>query len=810
MRCRRQREADCGMIAFSPMQRIALAILGIMIAVSGVSAQDIGDASASGIIEGRIFDSRGGEALANVSVQLAASGESAISARAVSDSDGKFRLARVTPGNYTLTASTVGFHVVKREVSLAAKESKSIDIVLSPDKMGRTDTIDVKAGPFDAVRDDSPSALVLSGTDVTNLASVLADDPLRAVQSLPGVSSNNDFDARFSVRGADYDRVGLYLDDVLLHQPFHMLQSQTVTGSGSAFNGDMVEELELHEGAFPARFGDRTAAILDVHTRDGSHTAPTFRIEASMSNAGIVAEGPLGKKKRGSWLIGARFGYLQYLISRIATGGSTLAFGLQDGQGRFSYDFSPKNKITLYLLESYSNIDLTSSKTQGLNSLSKGAYNFTLANLGWRFAPSPEFVVNTHAAWMREKFNNYDPNPLPLEGGFYSEWVATTNASWIWSSHGRNPAPVTPGGAVGSAAVADASTGADGATPLDMGVTIRRPRDSGFADQYVSATSVRLLDRYNGSAVEAEGYLQQAWNAAHGMVHLTAGVHFDRGSLDQIATALPAASALVMVSRSTRVQLGWGEYAQHQDLSLLTSIAGSPHLLPIRSNHEIAAVEQRLGMRTRFRTEFYNRADRDIADRPQLYPRFIGGKVFVPPIVPLWANSVRGYSRGVETFLQRSSANGFTGWVSWAWGEARMRDGVTGARFPSDFDQRNAISVYGSYRLRPSVNLSVHSGYGSGFPIAGYYTLVGGAYYLGTARNSVRMPYYFRTDVRINKSWTHDRWKIALFGELVNITNRSNQLFDSMNGYNTKTGLTSISFDSMLPIIPSVGVLVER
>lgn len=752
-----------------------------------------GDGGLSGVA-GTIADAHGGEAMANVAVQLleAQAGGGAVRRQTVSDSAGRFLLEAIEPGDYVLSVSTVGYHVVKQPFSLSAGEKKQFEVVLSSDKTARTDTVDVTAGPFDTTRDDSPSALVLSGTDVTNLASVLADDPLRSVQSMPGVTSNNDFDARFSVRGAAYDRVGLYLDDVLLHQPFHMLQGQNVTGSGAAFNGDMVEELELHEGAFPARFGDRSAAILDVHTRDGSVTAPTFRIEASFSNAGIVTEGPIGKKKRGSWLVGVRYGYLQYLISRIVTNGSTLAFGLKDAQGRFDYNLNPKNKVTLYLLESYSSLNVVgTSKTPSLNSLATGGYNFSLANFGWRFAPSPKFIVNSHAAWMREKFNNEDYSNLPLEGGYYGEWTATTNASWAWAAAGANGA-------------------ASGATPLDMGFSMRRPRDAGFSTQYTTATSQRLLDQANGTAIESAGYVQQAWNGWHGRLHLNAGVHFDHHSLDQVSTALPAASATLEVARATRIQLGWGEYAQHQDIAVLTSIDGNHRLLPLRSNHALGAVEQRLNMRTRLRAEFYNRADRDIAEQPQIYPRMIAGKVFVPPLTPPWVNSVRGYARGVETFLQRTSANGFTGWISWGWGRTGMRDGVTGSRFPSDYDQRNSVSVYGSYRLRPSVNISVHSSYGSGFPMPGYLTLTNGVYYLSASRNQLRMAAYARTDVRINKSWTRDKWKVALFGELVNITNRTNLLFDTMNGYNTKTGQTSVQLDSMLPIIPSIGALLER
>ena len=771
------------------------AAIAALVASLCLAAQAFGQAPAGQPVTGSIVNARGGEALANVSVRLSAPGSNNATAgpRTVSDATGHFRLDAVPPGDYVLIVSTVGFHVVNQPFQMPAGP-KEFEIVLSPDNLGRTDTVDVSAGPFDTASEDSPSSLVLSGNDVRNLASVLADDPLRAVQSLPGVTSNNDFDARFSVRGADYSRVGLYLDDILLHQPFHMLQGQNVTGSGAAFNGDMVEELELHEGAFPARFGDASAGILDVHTRDGSHTAPSFRLEASASNAGFVAEGPFGKKKRGSWLVSARRSYLQYLIARIDPSGTTLAFALEDVQGRFSYDFSPKSKVTLYILESYTTIDRTGSNAKlGINSLATGAYDYTLANFGWHYTPSSKFVLNSHAAWMREKYDNFNPSPLPLDQGYYGEWVGNTNASWLW-------------GGAGSTAASGVAEGAK----LDVGVSVRLLRDSGFSTQYQSLTSLRLLDGWNGTAGETEGYLQQSWNTWKGRIHLTAGVHFDHHSLDQVTTGSPAGSATVLVTSSTRLQFGWGQYAQHQELSVLASIAGNRRILPLRSNQAIGALEQRLSARTRFRAEFYNRTDRDIAERPLLDPRMIGTTVFVPPLIPFWANSERGWARGVEVFLQRSSANKFTGWIAWGWGRTGYRDGVTGDHFPSDFDQRNTISIYGSYRLRPSVNLSVHSSYGSGFPIPEYLTLKNGVYYLAASRDQLRIAYYQRTDLRINKSWTHDKWKFALYGEVVNLSNRTNYLFDSLNSYNTKTGQTSVTLDSMLPVIPSAGVLIER
>jgi len=734
-------------------------------------------------ISGEVVDARGGEALSNVIIQLVGA-----NLRTTTNSEGRYTISAIPPGDYVLNVSTVGYHLFKRPFHLDAGESKTFDVILSPDTFKQTDTVEAHASPFETARQDSPTVLVLAGNDAKNLASVLADDPLRSVQSLPGVTSNNDFDARFSLRGADYTRVGLYLDGVLLHEPFHMLQGQNVSGSATAFNGDLVEELELHEGAFPERYEDRTAAALDVHTRDGSRTGTSFRVSASASNAGVMAEGPLGKKKRGSWLAAVRKSYLQYIFERTFPD-TNFIFGFEDAQGRLTYDLTAKNSITLFVLESFSSLDRHANlSTLGVNSLVTAGYHYTLGNFGWRYAPGAKLAINTHAAWMREKFDNDNPTRLPLGAGYYGEWVANTTATWMWNA--RNP--------------------------LDIGVSFRRLRDEGFTNQYINvATAPRLLDHFNGTGTRWGGFAQQAWSGLSGRIHLAASARWDHFSADGVSAVSPQASAAFLLTPATHLQLGWGQFVQYPELSLLTSPLGGRGLLPLRSNHATAAIEQRLGERTRVRLEFYNRADRDLPFQPLYDPRLINGKVFAPPLNPPYRDSLRGYARGVEIFLQRSSANRFTGWVSYAFGRTGMGDGAEPAgssgRFPSDWDQRHTVNVYGGYRLKPSVNLSVRWNYGTGFPIAGYLQVrASGGYLLSNVRNQLRLGPYSRTDFRVNKSWTRSKYKFTLYGEVINLTNRTNYIFDSFNGYDSRSFQAFLTLDKMFPILPSAGIVFER
>jgi hypothetical protein len=261
---------------------------------------------------------------------------------------------------------------------------------------------------------------------------------------------------------------------------------------------------------------------------------------------------------------------------------------------------------------------------------------------------------------------------------------------------------------------------------------------------------------------------------------------------------------------STRLQLDWGQYAQFPELNQYFSSFALSRLLPERATHLEAVVEQRLNERTRLRLELYDRQDRDLLASPLLDPRLLANLSVVPalPNAPL-RNSQRGYSRGFQVFLQRRSANGFTGWVSYAYGRAVVRDGDVQQKFPADYDQPHTLNAYASRRLRPTVNLSARFTYGSGMPLPGFYQQQNGTYWISQNRNAVRAPAYERTDLRLNKAFVHKGAKTTLFGEIVNLTNHHNRDFDSPGPYDVPTGRTYPNFYSMFPILPSAGVVVE-
>ena len=361
---------------------------GLLLAASVVYA---------GEIKGRVVDARG-EALARVRLQLLGAGH-----QALTGPDGHFEFPDLPAGEYTIQVETVGYRLLKRTLALNATETTELEIVLSPDAFRRTDSIEVRADLFDLPRASAPAGQELSHSEIKDLGTVLVDDPLRAVQSLPGVVANNDFYAQFSVYGAPPSSIGLYLDDILLHAPFHTIQGIRDAGSVSILNGDSIESLSLLSLAFPARYGDRTGSAVDIRSREGSRNRPSFRGALSVAQANLLGEGPMGRAKRGSWLVSARKSYAQYIAGRI-TDDPAQAFGFTDGQARVSYDLTRHQTVIVHAMETRSDYDRSSARSRlGVNSLLSGDYHVTMGRAAWRYTPDPMVLVEVSGAWMREK-----------------------------------------------------------------------------------------------------------------------------------------------------------------------------------------------------------------------------------------------------------------------------------------------------------------------------------------------------------------------------------------------------------------------
>jgi len=97
---------------------------------------------------------------------------------------------------------------------------------------------------------------------------------------------------------------------------------------------------------------------------------------------------------------------------------------------------------------------------------------------------------------------------------------------------------------------------------------------------------------------------------------------------------------------------------------------------------------------------------------------------------------------------------------------------------------------------------------GSNFPAAGYWTERDGKDYVASERNTLRVPPYVRLDMRMNRTFTWERTRLTLFVEGLNLTNRGN-VRAVLPSVDRRTFQATNLFDTMMPLVPSVGAVIE-
>ncbi len=713
-----------------------------------------------GAIEGVVKDARSGEPLRRARVATE-TGET------TTDDKGRF----VVDGGTRVRVWLVGYRSLETAV---ADPAAKLELMLVPEGLTQATSIEVREGAFAPQYEASVSERNLTSAELRNLTGVIANDPLRAVQALPGVAASNDFVASFALRGASFQRVGIFLDGVLLNNPLHSTQGQQASGSLTMVNTDVIESVTLHAGAPPVRFMDRSAGVLEMGIREGSDRGATWRLNTGVAATAATAEGPW---RKGTWLVSVRKSYLQYLLEK-ARAADTLAFGFFDVQAKVGYNLSRRQHVTLGFFDGVSDLNRSNVTTPlGGNAIRRGTYHMTNAQLTHRWTPGEGVMWTNKISWLRERADNRNTLELPLTATGYAEWIANSDAQW---------------------------------RGLRAGASFRRVHDDGFEARYVfNPLGVRRRDAWWGTTLRAGGYLEEAWQK--GRWSGTVGARWDGSTYAQPVTTSPHASLRARVGTGTQWFAAWSQAAQYVPIAALAvANLGNPNLLPGRATHVVTGVEQALNATTRVRVELYNRADRDLYTQPLADIRLLpGGQVVLPPAVARFENSLRGTARGVEVFVQKRSANRWNGWVSYGWSHARMRDGVTGARYDADTDQRHTVNGYASYRLSATVNLSLRYSYGSNFPVPGFFARQGNAYVLSTRRNEVRLPVYSRADFRLNKQFERKKWRGVLFVEVMNLLNRDNRAFDTYNGYNAQTGRANVALIRLFPIVPAAGWMMD-
>ena len=606
-------------------------LLAVLLAASTLEARQN---ESSGTIRGVVVDAATGAPLSRV---LVVDQESGLST--TTGSEGLFELV-VPAGTRRLRASVVGYSVAERHVTVAPGGAVEVTIPLAGGT-GYSESVTVSADRFRTADPGAPAQQVLGSADIQNLRGVLADDPLRAVQVLPGVATGDDLRSEFSVRGSNFSHMHLTLDGFttpyLLHA-IRAVEDESSSGSVAMINSDILQDVSLVSGGYVQRSGNRTGASVEFNVRSGSRERTQWRAAVSGTGVSLVVEGPL-KAKRGSWLVSARQSYLDLVIDRLVD--DQVKFGFSDAQAKVVYDLSPSQRLQLTVLAGRSRLKEPEEQVGG-NDLYLGL-NASAIGIG----------------------------------------------RWQWSG----ARTVLGAGVMGG--VNRFRNETIGGTDLDNG---REQQISGRFDARHQLTGAIELEA--GGEVDAASRVAPAAAPCH-RDHLSRRQRLFRRRYPPGCLRIgPLGSDPLAQFPAGRARGSFDTHRRHDRLTLAASgVARLAEHIDSRGDRRLPAVprvrasDRRLGNPwARFRASHSSRRGRGTGHRPvgaragdDLRPRrerflrragaetrLVAGRLVPASRTGRYENRVEGSSRGIEMMLQRLDANGFSGWVSYSYGRNRL------------------------------------------------------------------------------------------------------------------------------------------
>jgi carboxypeptidase family protein len=720
-----------------------------------------------------VVDARTGAPLGQVRVVVEDTGKSVLT-----DAEGRFRIEGLAPGVYRLYVSVVGYALFRGEVR--ADPRAPLIVRLSEGTTAYSESVTVTPGLFREPAEPVPSASVIGSAELLNLRGVLADDPLRAVQVLPGVATGDDLRSEFTVRGSDFRHITFTVDGFATPYLLHTVrgvEDRGPTGSVAMINSDVLEDVTLLNGGYPQYFTGHTGAEVDFRLREGARDRRIFRVAVSGTSASGVGEGPIGTRQRGSWLISARQSYLDMIVHRLTD--RAVSFGFADAQARLTYDLSPRHRLDLTALAGRSRFENDPDQRE-IDDLHVGINSSVVGVAGWRL------TLRRAMIWQRllaadNRFRNQNTTGFELDNGRDRQLAYR----------------------------ADVTMAAHRMLSITSGAQAER-RDNSRIRRRLGPNRQTLvqLDDYSADGLLTGGFVSARWTPT-ASVTVAPGIRGDRWGLTSQTTASPWLQSEWRATPALRVRASAGRYVQFADFDRVLGVSGGIGLRPERATQIDVGIERRIGRTFRLSATLYDREERDMLRRAGAETRLVGARVIRGVASTQYENRLDGSARGVELAVQRAMpGRGLSGWLSYAFGRNRYRDTVSGETFWGDSDQRHTMNAYALYRHSDRASFVTKLRVGSNFPIPGYYAQQDGSYFVTDARNTARLPVYGRLDLRANRTFSWARRRLTLFAEVINVLNRDNVRFNPP-GINTATRATTRPFDSMLPIVPSFGVLIE-
>lgn len=259
-------------------------------------------------VRGIVTDADSKQTLEGVAVIL--SGNPKISS--TSDAKGNFKLLNIPVGRQAFQFTLLGYNTrTVSNIEVTSGKEVILNIELT-EKVYETKAVEITATKQSNIPNNEMATLSVRNfnSEETNRYAGSRGDPSRMAATTAGVSSGNDTRNDIIVRGNSPIGVLWRLENIDIPNPNHFSAQGATGGPISILNNNLLANSDFYTGAWPADYGNKTAAVFDLKLRNGNNEKKEFTGQVGINGFEIGAEGPFKKGYNGSYLVNYRYSTL--------------------------------------------------------------------------------------------------------------------------------------------------------------------------------------------------------------------------------------------------------------------------------------------------------------------------------------------------------------------------------------------------------------------------------------------------------------------------------------------------------------------
>ncbi len=698
----------------------------------------------------------------------------------ITDTTGAFFFHGLPPAKYQVLAVDPKYERIERPIEILPKENLTVRLWLRPKD----------ANPYESVVEGEREIIevtkrTLQREQLTSVPGTFGD-PIRALQTLPGLQRAPFGLGLLLVRGSNPDDTGIYVDGHEVPALFHFL------GGPSIFNAEMLDSIDLYPGGFPARFGRHHGGAVALELRDTKSDGVHGSAKVDFFDAGGYLRAPITDDI--SFAASGRRSYIDAFLGLVlpkpSSGATRIVTPIYyDYSARVDVNLHDEGKASIFAIGSSDalhvlNEDPDANVSQQLDSAVKffrviGSYKRHLGG---------DLELTLSPAWGRDEVSISGEQAMAA-GPFSSVDVINDDFSYRMRINGKLNSRLV----------------------LDSGIDILSRVTSYQAlipidDNLISSEGIDIPPSqiFRGSQELGTGAYMDLAIDVTSRLRLITSMRWDGYILDgqDRQSFDPRLVARLKLSPEWTVKAYVGRFSQPPQPEALDRRFGNPTVGLEHAEHYGLGYEWRPDRLWSIDSEIYYVYRHDLvvftddvaqnADGSFTYANF--------------NNDGRENAYGFELLIKRQISEHFYGWLSYTFSRAHQANHPGDEFTPTAFDQPHVANAIASWKPGHGWELGVRFQYASGRPdtpvIGATYDADSGTYdkLEGPAR-SVREPAYRQIDARVEHDWLFDTWSLGLYLDVMNVTNATNvEAIQYDFRYRQSSPVTSF------PILPTLGV----